>query len=1012
MPNDAAKAERLGIFISYSRRDALDFADQLAKALEILGYRPIIDREGISGGEFWQVRLGQMLLECDTVVFVMSPESAVSPVCAWEVDEAARLSKRILPAIAMPLGTAKPPERLQQLNFIHFYAEKSVPGSGFGDGLVKLNVALKSDLDWLREHTRLLERATEWDKGNRTPNRMLSGADIGAAKAWEARRPKDAPAPTTLQLDYIKASEAHEAAQQSERQRQLEERERLVRQAEADRAAREAQQLRASRLAWTSAALAMLVAVVGGGFGYYSHRLSVTSESRRLDAEAAKATATAEADKAKAANDRSAQYIEKIAVQQRKQQIARLQAIEKKFSADAIDYLIKTEIGSRSDYEKRYHFPEASTGQSGVSIGFGYDLGYHTKSDFIGDWEPFLLTDDIKRLESVIGAKGQEARDKLAAVRDIIIPYTAADFVFRISALSKVNGQLNEVFPASDRLPPDCAGSLMSVVYNVGTSLEGPRRLEMRNVQRDLIIGDLGDIPNQIRAMKRHWPDTFVGIRNRRDEEAAMFQRCLDTEQGQALSLLTPAQKLVVAGFAHFATGDEPAADKEFSEAATLDDKIAQHLNEIRALACFRKGQGLLDRGDKTAASVAFERAKKLDPSISESISIIWRGIVQGNLDRGRDLAADDLDSEPDKVAKAKAEFDAALVNAPGFESEIRAACIEAFMATAGDYLSVPNEKGEVLGGKKVEAALACVTSDAERANILARASQIRTDAKKPAKGLEYAERAVALKGTALSWSSRGKALAALDHCDQAFVDFEHVLSVDAAKDQPVGARERDPTQASFQKCDRDLPNFNCAVNAFSPRLQTYFARGQCQEKADHPDLAIQDYRQVLTIETDLVADELVQTDARKRLKLLGVKIGDAREYKESASQAFLDVALNGKDPKQLEQALDDSNKALELTPGDPEIHETRGQIYVALGNADAALADLDAVIGDTDARPDAGTLYARGRAYELKGDNGAALADYLKALDSETSAFSDYAKYAQSEARKRVTALRASPPR
>ena len=82
MPIDAAIAERLGVFISYSRRDALDFADQLAKALEILGYRTIIDREGISGGELWQVRLGQMLLECDTVVFVMSPESASSPICA------------------------------------------------------------------------------------------------------------------------------------------------------------------------------------------------------------------------------------------------------------------------------------------------------------------------------------------------------------------------------------------------------------------------------------------------------------------------------------------------------------------------------------------------------------------------------------------------------------------------------------------------------------------------------------------------------------------------------------------------------------------------------------------------------------------------------------------------------------------------------------------------------------------------------------------------------------------
>ena len=301
MSLDAAKAERLGVFISYSRRDALDFADQLAKALEAFGYRTILDREGISGGELWQVRLGQMLLHCDTVVFVMSPESATSPVCAWEVEEAAKLAKRILPVIAMPLGAAKPPERLQQLNYIHFYAEKSVPGSGFGDGLVKLNVALKSDLDWLREHTRLLERATEWEKGSRTPNRMLSGTDIGQAKAWAARRPKDAPEPTALQLDYIKASEGYEASQQNERQRQLEEREGLVKQAEADRAGREAQQKRASRFAWALAGMAMLAAIGFAGFGIYSRQLSLTSEGRRIEAESEKERANGEAKRAEVA---------------------------------------------------------------------------------------------------------------------------------------------------------------------------------------------------------------------------------------------------------------------------------------------------------------------------------------------------------------------------------------------------------------------------------------------------------------------------------------------------------------------------------------------------------------------------------------------------------------------------------------------------------------------------------------------------------------------------------------
>jgi hypothetical protein len=38
----------------------------------------------------------------------------------------------------------------------------------------------------------------------------LSGGDITAAKAWALRRPKDAPEPTVLHLDFIRASEEAE----------------------------------------------------------------------------------------------------------------------------------------------------------------------------------------------------------------------------------------------------------------------------------------------------------------------------------------------------------------------------------------------------------------------------------------------------------------------------------------------------------------------------------------------------------------------------------------------------------------------------------------------------------------------------------------------------------------------------------------------------------------------------------------------------------------------------------
>src|SRR5215510_16016228 len=115
------------VFVSYSRDD-LEFADQLVAGLEACAFRPTIDREGISGGEDWRIRLGSLIREADTVVFVLSPASARSDVCGWEVEEAARLGKRILPVTCRPLdGVALPPQ-LQKRNYISFYPETKFPG--------------------------------------------------------------------------------------------------------------------------------------------------------------------------------------------------------------------------------------------------------------------------------------------------------------------------------------------------------------------------------------------------------------------------------------------------------------------------------------------------------------------------------------------------------------------------------------------------------------------------------------------------------------------------------------------------------------------------------------------------------------------------------------------------------------------------------------------------------------------------------------------------------------------
>jgi TPR repeat protein len=318
---DSTDKGKLRVFISYSRDD-LNFADQLDAALNACGFECVIDRHGISGGEDWKRRLGNMISEADTVVFVLSPTSARSPICDWEVEEATRLGKRILPVICRSLEGTSPPPRLRERNYIFFYDDlKAAPGSGFGTGLAKLIAALNTDFDWLREHTRYLQRATEWDRGGRPANRLLSGDDIAEAKAWAARRPKNAPEPTALHLDFIRASEEEAEARSSAQRKQLE----AMAAAQAERQtaldqAEEAQRKRATMARIRNIALVAvsILAVLAGGLALYSVQQRIAADKSRNVAEEERAVAkeqraVAEEQRAVAEEQRA------VAEEQRKQ---------------------------------------------------------------------------------------------------------------------------------------------------------------------------------------------------------------------------------------------------------------------------------------------------------------------------------------------------------------------------------------------------------------------------------------------------------------------------------------------------------------------------------------------------------------------------------------------------------------------------------------------------------------------------------------------------------------------
>ncbi|MEM9046656.1 MAG: toll/interleukin-1 receptor domain-containing protein, partial [Pseudomonadota bacterium] len=105
------------VFISYSRKDR-ERAQSIADTLRERSFGVFRDTEDILPTEEWKGRLQQLIEEADTIVFLLSPHSAVSEVCAWEVEYAVSLSKRIAPIVIDEVEGNDIPPLLARLNFI------------------------------------------------------------------------------------------------------------------------------------------------------------------------------------------------------------------------------------------------------------------------------------------------------------------------------------------------------------------------------------------------------------------------------------------------------------------------------------------------------------------------------------------------------------------------------------------------------------------------------------------------------------------------------------------------------------------------------------------------------------------------------------------------------------------------------------------------------------------------------------------------------------------------------
>lgn len=267
-------SDALSVFVSYARADGSGFAEEIVAGLEAAGFDPFLDRHDIAPGEDWEARLGHLLARADTVVFVLTPASVASERCRWEVDKALALSKRIIPVVAIDVPEETVHPAMRRLNFIFF----SRPNS-FGPGLKQLSAALRTDLDWVREHTRLGEMAAHWQAMSRDEALLLRGTQLEAARAWlELWRP-GLPDPTGDHRSFVSDSEAFEARLNSEEARRLAEIERV----QAERAAALRRASRSNRLLLGLAAV-LLLGACSGAYVFWDQRREAVAAQASADA--------------------------------------------------------------------------------------------------------------------------------------------------------------------------------------------------------------------------------------------------------------------------------------------------------------------------------------------------------------------------------------------------------------------------------------------------------------------------------------------------------------------------------------------------------------------------------------------------------------------------------------------------------------------------------------------------------------------------------------------------------
>ncbi len=195
--------------------------------------------------------------------------------------------------------------------------------------------------------------------------------------------------------------------------------------------------------------------------------------------------------------------------------------------------------------------------KSGLTLGFGWDVGQHTQAELQDTWGGALTPEQIDRLKAFArtpkGKKPKVTRAALKATRDITIKYDDAVKVFEDKALPPYRDAAMARFPGLDQMNEQTQAAVIDRVYMRGANPKpGTKAAKLyMDLQNAIFKKDTFQVVAVLREMKTL--HTLGGTKKRAERSADLVAETLPKIDSH--SFATPGTNYQMPGGATGPTG-------------------------------------------------------------------------------------------------------------------------------------------------------------------------------------------------------------------------------------------------------------------------------------------------------------------------------------------------------------------------------------------------------------------------------------------------------------------------